>query len=130
MFLLARCLLGFALLIGIFLVSDFITQALEITLPPALLGIFILLLICLIFRQVPSIILLAAKPLLTHMVLFFIPATVGIMAYATLILEFPLALFLAIVVSTVVSMFISALISQRFLGSNTLNRAGEKSDAD
>jgi putative effector of murein hydrolase LrgA (UPF0299 family) len=54
------------------------------------------------------------------MVLFFIPAIVGIVAYFSLIIEFPVALFMAIVVSTFVSLLLTAWLSQYLLGDSAI----------
>ncbi|MFC4701944.1 CidA/LrgA family protein [Glaciecola siphonariae] len=106
---------GIALLGGLFLLCEYAVESLSLSFPPALIGIAILLLILLIIGRVPKILQPATGFLLSHMVVFFIPAIAGIVAYITLILAFPLALLLSIVASTVLSLLITALLSQKLL---------------
>jgi holin-like protein len=87
--------------------------------PPALLGIAVLFVFLLLIKRVPKCISIAAGPLLAHMSLFFIPVIVAIVNFTDLLAAFPLALFLSIVVSTLVSLAITAVISQRLM--NALN---------
>jgi holin-like protein len=89
----------------------------DITIPPALLGIAVLFISLLLLKKVPKSVSVAASPLLAHMSLFFIPAIVAIVNFIDIIVSFPLALFLAIVVSTLISLAITALISQRLMHS-------------
>ncbi len=100
------------MLLSLFGVSQYFLDAKQITIPPALLGIAILFIGLLLYRCVPPPITLVAKPLLGHMSLFFIPAIVAIVNYIDLIIAFPMALFLAIVVSTLISLALTALLSQ------------------
>lgn len=113
---LAQFSLGLCLLVLIFIASQQVTSYFEIKLPPALLGIGVLLLLLLALRKVPMFIQTGARPMLSHMVLFLIPAIVTIVAHFALILEFPLVLLLAIVGTTVLSLFITAVISQKLMG--------------
>lgn len=120
LFFLAQFLLGLTLFVCIFIVCQSITSRFNISLPPALLGIGLLLSILLIAgikrKTTPNFIAAGARPMLSHMVLFLIPAIVGVVAHLDLILAFPLVLFLAIVVTTVLSLFITAYISQKLMG--------------
>lgn len=113
---LAQFVLGLTFLVIIFIVCQWLAQILGLNIPPALLGIGVLLLLLLLLRRVPLFVASGAKPLLSHMVLFLIPAIVGIVAHISLILEFPMVLFLAIVGTTIVSLFITALLSQKLMG--------------
>jgi holin-like protein len=80
-----------------------------------LLGIAALFIVFVTIKCIPKSIEIAATPLLGHMSLFFIPAIVTIVNFTDLITTFPLALILSIVVSTLVSLAITALISQRLM---------------
>ena len=113
-------LLGLVLLIGIFILSEHLILYFHLDFPPALLGIGIALLALILLKRVPAPIQVVTQPLLTHMVLFFIPAIVGIVAYFSLIIEFPVALFMAIVVSTFVSLLLTAWLSQYLLGASAI----------
>ncbi|MFW8592284.1 CidA/LrgA family protein [Glaciecola sp. 2405UD65-10] len=106
-----------------FVTSQIILEYFNISLPGAILGIFVLLVALVLFRRVPNSIELASKPLLTYMSLFFVPAIVAIVNYTQLILQFPWALFLAIVVSTLLSLGLTALIAQKLMHAlNTPNK--------
>jgi holin-like protein len=112
----AQFLLGLVILVSIFLLSDFIIKYFELSFPPALLGIGMLLLVLLVLRRVPKVVAASTAPLLRHMVVFFIPAMVGIIGYFSLILAFPVALFCAIIGTTVLSLFITSWLSNKLLG--------------
>jgi len=96
-------------------VADYLLTHFQISTPPALLGIAVLFIGFVLTKCIPTSIALAAKPLLSHMTLFFIPAIVAIVNFVDLIAAFPLALILAIVVSTIISLAVTALISQRLM---------------
>jgi holin-like protein len=113
--LLAQGCLGLSVLVGIFLFSQFVIRQFNLSFPPALMGIGILFLGLILVRRVPKPLALGARPILQHMVVFFIPAIVGIVSYVDLIIAFPLALVLSIVVSTVVSLFITSWLSAKLL---------------
>lgn len=111
----AQFILGLALLIFIYLICEHLTAIFDLSVPPALMGIVMLLLILLSVRRVPLFVQLGTRPMLSHMVLFLIPAIVGIMAHYVIILQFPLVLLLAIGGTTILSMFITAVISQKLM---------------
>lgn len=110
-----RGLFGFATLSTIYLLSLFLYYFFSIPLPPALIGIFILLLLLALFRNVPAFINLSARPLLAHMGLFLISALVSVLHYGDLFSQYYLALIIAVVLSTILSLFITLFISQRIL---------------
>ena len=83
-----------------------------ISIPPALVGIAVLFIILLLCKSVPKVVAKAANPLLAHMSLFFIPAIVAIVNFTDLLSAFPLALFLAVVMCTLVSLAVTASVSQ------------------
>ena len=103
------------MLVGLFVTSQVILEYFNISLPGAIIAIFVLLVALVLFHRVPNSIELASKPLLTYMSLFFVPAIVAIVDYTQLILQFPWALFLAIVVSTLLSLGLTALIAQKLM---------------
>ena len=109
---LCQFLIGLSFLSVLFFVAQYMLLQVQIHVPPALLGIAVLFCALLWIKGVPKAISNAANPLLAHMSLFFIPAIVAIVNFIDLIAEFPLALFFSIVVSTLVSLAITAWISQ------------------
>ena len=74
---------GFGILVGIFLSGELLRRRLELFLPGSLVGM--LLLSVLLFSGVLKIAQVesAADSLLRHLILLFVPSTVGIMVFAT-----------------------------------------------
>lgn len=105
-------MIGLLFLSSLFFASQHLLRLFSVSVPPALLGIAVLFVGLLLVKRVPSAISLSASPLLAHMSLFFIPAIVAIVNFTDLIMAFPLALFLAIVLATLVSLALTAWLSQ------------------
>ena len=112
---LCQFLIGLSFLSVLFFVTQYLLLQVQIHVPPALLGIAVLFCALLWMKGVPKAISNAANPLLAHMSLFFIPGIVAIVNFIDLIAAFPLALFFSIVVSTLVSLAITAWISQKLM---------------
>jgi len=101
--------------VGLFGISEYLLALHNIAVPPAILGIAVLLFGLIALQCMPPSIQYASKPLLMHMSLFFIPAIVAIVNYIDIIVTFPVALFLAIVLSTLISLAITAFIAQKLM---------------
>jgi|GEM_PF-2279973 len=110
-----RGILGFAVIFCIYLISLFSFHYFSIPLPPALIGIFILLIVLLTLRRVPAAITQSARPLLAHMGLFLLPALISVLLYGDLFAKYHAALFIAVLLSTIVSLGITLWLSQRIL---------------
>ena len=109
-------LLGACLLIfGSYFIAVVITPWLPVLLPVPLVGMAILFVLLSTIKQVPAALTTASRPLLHHMALFFIPAVMGIWQYRTLIQNNGLALFLAVVCSTLVAFVLVAILAQRLV---------------
>lgn len=93
----------------------------EINIPPAIVGIIVLLVALFAFNCVPKPIAAASSPLLRHMSLFFIPAIVAIVNFVDIIQAFPLALLLAIIVCTLLSLVFTALLAQKLMAHMVIN---------
>jgi holin-like protein len=104
--------LGLLLLISLYAAARCITSLYGLSFPPAILGIVALFIGLIALRRVPKSVYGAGKPLLAHMSLFFLPAIVAIVNYTDLVQQFPLALFLAIVITTLMSLALTALLAQ------------------
>jgi holin-like protein len=96
----------------IFSTCVYLLNIFDIAIPAGLFGILVLFIWFVIFKCVALPIKRAAQPLLSHMSLFFLPAIVGIVNYTDLLATHALALILAIVVATLLSLLITAVISQ------------------
>jgi holin-like protein len=110
-----RGICGFAVLCCIYLISLFLFHSFAIPLPPALIGIFILLILFLLLRRVPVAITQSARPLLAHMGLFLLPALISVLLYGDLFKQYYVALMIAVLLSTLVSLGITLWLSQRIL---------------
>ncbi|MFT4732121.1 MAG: holin-like protein [Gammaproteobacteria bacterium] len=110
-----RGIFGFAVLCCIYFISLFLFHYFAIPLPPALIGIFILLLLFLLLRRVPVVITQSARPLLAHMGLFLLPALISVLLYGDLFEQYYVALIIAVLLSTLVSLGVTLWLSQRIL---------------
>jgi len=110
-----RGIAGFAALCCIYLISLFCFYYFEIPLPPALIGIFMLLIFLLSQRKVPTAITQSARPLLAHMALFLLPALISVLLYRDFFVQHYIALIIAVLLSTIVSLGITLWLSQRIL---------------
>ncbi|PKI01487.1 CidA/LrgA family protein [Glaciecola sp. 33A] len=110
-----RGIVGFTVLCCIYFISLFCFHYFLIPLPPALIGIFILLIFLLSQRKVPTAITQSARPLLAHMGLFLLPALISVLLYRDLFVQYYIALIIAVLLSTIVSLGITLWLSQRIL---------------
>jgi holin-like protein len=110
-----RDIVGFTVLCCIYFISLFCFHYFSIPLPPALIGIFILLIFLLSQRKVPTVITQSARPLLAHMALFLLPALISVLLYRDLFMQYYIALISAVLLSTIVSLVITLWLSQRIL---------------
>lgn len=127
-----RGIIGFTVLCYIYLISLFSFHYFSIPLPPALIGIFILLIFLLTLGRVPAAITQSARPLLANMGLFLLPALISVLLYGDLFAKYYAALIVAILLSTLVSLGITLWLSQRILSgvseSATVNTSMESED--
>jgi len=110
-----RGICGFAVLCCIYFISLFLFHYFAIPLPPALIGIFILLILFLLLRRVPVAITQSARPLLAYMGLFLLPALISVLLYGDLFEQHYIALMIAVLLSTLVSLGVTLWLSQRIL---------------
>ena len=100
-----------AVLWGIYLLSDFLVSLAALPIPANVLGVVILFsLLCLGVIK-PEQVEGMADFLLRHLVFFFIPIVTGLMDWGGMFKEYGLTLALAIVVSSLASLFACARIT-------------------
>lgn len=106
-------------------IGNVIQNFFHLVIPGSIIGL-LLLFTCLCFKIIPvKWIESGAGFLLSLLMLFFIPTTVGVMNYSSL-LSFQGALFiLAVLVSTVISIAITGTAGQ-FFEKNAQNRKGDE----
>lgn len=112
-------LIGLMVLLLCQLLGEWIVLALGVPVPGPVLGM-VLLLVGLMVKQhvpalvhVPDLVRVPAEGLLSHLALLFVPAGVGLMVHAKLIAAEWLIILTALVVSTVVTILVTALVLKR-----------------
>jgi holin-like protein len=105
---------GLAILLIFQSLGEVATKIIHGLIPGPVIGM-ILLLIFLVSRKTIAVsISIAADGLLAHLAIFFIPAAVGVMLYVRELISAGPAWLLAIVLSTAMSMTITALLLKWF----------------
>lgn len=111
----AHCLGGAALLITFELLGRALAAQLPFPVPGSVLGMLLLLLGLMVYGGVPRGLALVSEQLLRLLVLIFLPAAVGIYFLRDLSGRDWFALFAAMVVGTLVSLILSALLLNTLL---------------
>ena len=120
---------GFTGLLLLQLAGEGIARALSLPVPGPIIG-FVLLLAVLRLqpRWTPSL-KLAADGLLSHLSLLFIPAGVGVVMHLKAIREEGLAIAVALAVSTLVGLAVTAWVAERMSRREPVQRTDGASDA-
>jgi holin-like protein len=120
-----KTLLITAAQVGIFILlaglSDAIVKWLHLPISGSIVGIIILFALLQLKVIRMEWIELGSKWLLAEMLLFFIPAAVGITNYKSLVVHRGIFIFLSILISTIAVMLFAGLIGERIAG----KRGGE-----
>ena len=101
---------GFCLLLVYQLIGEVVSLYFALPIPGPVIGMLLLLATLLTVRKVPQDMDGAAGALLSHLSLLFVPAGVGVMVHLDLLGEQWLPIGVALVVSTVVGMALSAWV--------------------
>jgi holin-like protein len=117
-------LLGWSFIFSCYGLGEVLVWLLNIPLPGVLVGLLLLLTLMRSASRLALMISKAAQPILLHMSFFFIPAVLGIGLYWPALQVNLVAILLAIVGSTVVSLAISYVIAVKLFAS--LERREEK----
>lgn len=91
---------GASVLLALRSLSHWIVDTTDLPVPPAVLGLMILFALLVLLQRVPASLETIASPLLGHMNLFFIPASVGVMALGSVLAGDGVGLLVAMLVST------------------------------
>ncbi len=105
---------GFSILLS-YLCGEYLVLLYSIPLPGALIGLMLLFSLMVCSSALAQSIGQAAKPLLTNMSFFFIPAVLGIAVFWPALQDNMVAILLAIVVSTIASLCFSYWIAKMLL---------------
>jgi holin-like protein len=98
------------LIFGCQLVGELVTRALAIPVPGPVLGMVILFLLLVFRGTIPEKLSATTDGLLSHLSLLFVPAGVGVMLHFPLLGDDWIAITVALVVSTVLTIAVTALM--------------------
>lgn len=98
------------LIFGCQLAGELLTRASQVPLPGPVLGMVILFCLLLFRGSIPTKLSATADGLLNHLSLLFVPAGVGVMLHFPLLGDDWLAISAALVVSTILTIAITALM--------------------
>ncbi|WP_197463010.1 CidA/LrgA family protein [Microbulbifer thermotolerans] len=105
---------------AVLLICDFagrqISQALTLPVPGSVVGMLLLLLGLMLYGRVPRGLAVVSGQLLRLLALLFLPAAVGVFYLEGLSVNDWLALLAALVIGTLISLVLCALLMQKLLG--------------
>jgi len=114
---LQKWITGAILVLGCYYLGTWLSSSAGLPLPGALTGLLILLAVLFIVPKAEPLVARAASPLLSHMSVLFVPAVLGVSAYWKEIAQNGWAIGIAIVITTCISLGISAKIAEKLLAS-------------
>ena len=109
-----QALLGLTILLLCQSAGELLTQAAALGLPGPVLGMLLLLLV-LRWPACQAPVEAAANALLAHLSLLFVPVGVGVMTHLELIATYGLRLGVALLLSTLIGLAVSAIVLQALL---------------
>lgn len=115
-------LLCAALLCGFHYLGTFIADILPLPITGPLYGLGLLLGCLFINAGFAKWITEAVKPLMQHMLFFFIPAVMGVTFYSDIIVEYAWAFFIAVVITTALSLGITGWFAQKWLATESADQ--------
>ena len=110
---------GLTLLLIFQSLGEVLTRTIDGVIPGPVIGMMLLFAFLVWRKHIAPSIAIAADSLLAHLAIFFIPAAVGVMLYVGALAEAGAAWLLAIFVSTVGAIGVTALIMKHFSPPNT-----------
>jgi holin-like protein len=102
-------LTGFVGLMAYWLTGELIVSLLGVSLPGAVAGMLLLLIVSLARKHVAPSVSHASSGLLSNLALLYVPAGVGIVNHASLLTEHGLGMLATLVLSTAVTLAVTAL---------------------
>lgn len=109
------------------LAGELLMVWLGVPIPGPVAGMLILLLGLMIYGKVPDALRVPSEWLIRHLSLLFIPAGVGLMVFAELLAQHWLLVILSILVSTVLTLILTAWMMQK-LEQRQLGRSKARGD--
>ena len=105
-----RSLVGVFILVALLYGATFVVRALALPLPAPILGLLVLTAFLVLRRGVPPIIEAGSRALIRIFPLLFVPPIVALLAHKALVLSAPLVLLLAVSVSTIIGLLVTAFL--------------------
>lgn len=121
-------LVGLLLLLLCQLLGEWLVLSLSLPVPGPVVGMVLMLAALIVLRRVPDMIREPSEGLLRHLALLFVPAGVGLTVHAELIADEWLIILVALVVSTVLAIIVTALVLKRLTRNLKLDVKGEGHD--
>jgi holin-like protein len=106
---------GFLVLLLCQLLGELLVLASGVPVPGPVVGMVLLLLALIVFKRTPKSVRLVSEGLLRHLAFLYVPAGVGLMVHLEMISHYWLAILVALLVSTFVTLVVTALVF-RLLG--------------
>jgi len=106
-------LIGFLVLLVFQFIGELIVLAVEIPVPGPVVGMVLLLACLMIKGDVPDYLRVPSEALLKHLALLFVPAGVGLMVHFSLLKADWLAILVALIVSTALTIIVTGIILNR-----------------
>ena len=101
---------AFAVLLAFQLIGESLARVLHLGIPGPVIGLCLLAAACIISRRLRDFTEKAAQPIISTLSLLFLPAAVGVVQFLPLLKSQGLALGVAIIVSTVLTLVVTALV--------------------
>lgn len=117
--------IGAMLVLGCFYLGTWLSNWASLPLPGALTGLFLLLIVLFVFPRIESSVAFAATPLLIHMSVLFVPAVLGVSLYWQQIQQNALALGIAIILSTWISLGVAAKVASKIFSYGVNEPSGD-----
>ena len=99
-------------LIALSSLGNFLSQVLHLPIPGSIIGLFLLFILLQLGIIKVHFVEIGGSWMISELLLFFVPAAVGIMSYSTLMRDIGIQLIIVIGVSTVVVMLITGLLAE------------------
>ncbi|PXF33234.1 hypothetical protein WH50_00085 [Pokkaliibacter plantistimulans] len=115
---------GFVILLGCQLIGELLVRSLDLPFPSPVVGMILLLIGLMIYGEVPEGLRVVAEGLLRHLSLLFVPAGVGLMVHFKLIQADWLSIALALLISSVLTIVIAALVMGRMMSKDGEGKHG------
>jgi len=112
----------------LFWIGEWIREIFHLMIPGSVIGLVLLFILLISGVIKEKYIRSGANFMMKHLVLFFVPATVGIMDYIDLFKGKGVFLIVITIVSTILVMAVSGFVSQK-MQQQKINQQGEKENA-